>query len=50
MICINPLDKRQNFSFGLKNAKIIMENDEAKVTDNEITLEPMSYAIIKLHD
>ena len=50
LICINPLDKRQNFSFGLKNAKIIMENDEAKVTDNEITLEPMSYAIIKLHD
>ena len=50
LICINPLDKKQDFSYELKNAKIIMENNKVTVTDNKISLEPVSYVIIKLLD
>ena len=48
LICINPTDREQSFSWDLTGAKCLMENGTAKVTDTGICLEPVSYAILKL--
>ena len=48
LICINPTDKKQDFAYDFENAEIIMQNDNAVVSDDEIVLMPVSYAILKV--
>ena len=48
LICINPTDKIQEFQYDLKDAKLVMQNDNAVISDRKIILMPVSYAIIKL--
>ena len=48
LVCINPTDKKQDFAYEFKKPVIIMQNDEVKITENEIVLMPVSYAILKL--
>ena len=49
LVCINPTDKKQDFAYDLKNAEVIMQNDNAIITDDEIVLAPISYVIVKLN-
>ena len=42
-------DKKQDFAYNLENAEIVMQNDNAAMSDSEIVLMPVSYAILKLY-
>jgi maltose alpha-D-glucosyltransferase/alpha-amylase len=48
LICINPTDREQEFSYPIQNAQVIMENNRVLLDVNGIRLAPVSYAIIKL--
>jgi maltose alpha-D-glucosyltransferase/alpha-amylase len=48
LICVNPTDREQNFSYPIQNATVIMENSNAHLHADGIRLAPVSYAIIKL--
>ena len=49
LVCINPTDKKQDFAYNLKGAEVVMQNDNAVITDDEIVLMPISYVILKLN-
>ena len=48
LVCINPTDRTQEFSYPMGEARILMENDAVRISDDGISLPPVSYAIIKL--
>ena len=48
LICINPTDREQEFSYPVQNAQVVMENNSVQLDVNGIRLAPVSYAIIKL--
>lgn len=48
LICVNPTDREQCFSWDLEGTEIVMENASAAVTGETITLPPVSFAILKL--
>lgn len=48
LICINPTDREQTFDWELAGAQILMENNNAQVSDHTIRLAPVSYAILKI--
>ena len=47
IICINPTDKEQTFEYNFASCEIKMKNKDITVTDNGITLPPVSYIIVK---
>ena len=48
LICINPTATEQTFAYALKDAQIIFENDTAILSESEIKLSPISFAILKI--
>ena len=48
LICINPTDREQSFDYPMTGAQVILENASAQVTETEIRLAPVSFAILKL--
>ena len=48
LICINPTDREQDFTYPMGDAQVVMENSSVRINPHGIHLAPVSFAIIKL--
>ena len=49
LICINPTAWEQTFDYDFSGAEVILQNDQATIAPNRITLPPISYTILKIN-
>ncbi len=48
LVCINPTDKEQSFSYSFGEWETVMQNANAEISARGIALSPVSYVIIRL--
>ena len=48
LICINPTDREQSFTYPISSGEILMENGHIQLNKDGLLMSPISYAIIKL--